>query len=168
MKKIFYFQLVFLFLLVSSVFAKPLDLLNKKAPDFLGKTEEGKIVKLSDVIKEGKPVVFIFFAVGDVDTYKFLPKLNPLYEKYKGKVNMIAGLLSKSDLKELKELKEFVPLKMPLWLVSGKVVNLYQIRKVDVPYVLFIDKDGKIKNIIIRPKSVDRIEKMIKVLIKGK
>ncbi len=168
MRKLFYFQIAFLILFATSVLAKPLDLLNKKAPDFLGKNEEGKVLKLSDVIKQGKPVVFIFFAVGDVDTYKFLPKLNPLYEKYKDKVNIIAGLLSKSDLKEVKELKEFAPLKMPVWLVSGKAIGLYQIRKVDVPYILFIDKNGIIKNIIIRPKSVERIEKNIQLLIKGR
>ncbi len=168
MRKLIYFQFIFFILFATSVLAKPLDLLNKEPPDFLGETEKGKIVKLSDIIKEGKPVVFIFFAVGDVDTYKFLPKLNPLYEKYKDKVNIIAGLLSKSDLKEVKELKKFVPLKMPIWLVSGKAIGLYQIRKVDVPYVLFIGKDGKIKNIIIRPKSVEKIEKNIKLLIRGR
>ncbi len=167
MKKIISLQLIFTLFMVFSVTAKPLDLLNKKAPDFLGMNEEGKVLKLSDVIKKGKPVVFIFFAVGDVDTYKFLPKLNPLYEKYKDKVNMIAGLLSKSDLKEVKELKEFVPLKMPIWLVDSKAIREYQILKVDVPYILFIDKNGIIKNIIIRPKSVEKIEKNIKILIKG-
>jgi peroxiredoxin len=168
MRKIVSLQLIFTFLVAISVFAKPLDLLNKKAPDFLGKTEEGKIVKLSDVIKEGKPLVFIFFAVGDLDTYKFLPKLNPLYEKYKDKVNMIAGLLSKSDLKEVKELKKFVPLKMPVWLVDSKAIREYQILKVDVPYILFIDKNGTIKNIIIRPKSTEKIEKNIELLVKGR
>ncbi len=168
MKKIFYLKFIFLFLFAVSAFAKPLDLLNKEAPDFLGKTEDGKIVKLSDVVKEGKPVVFIFFAVGDVDTYRFLPKLNPLYEKYKDKVNIIAGLLSKSNLKEVKELKQFVPLKMPVWLVDSKAIREYQILKVDVPYILFIDRNGKIKNIIIRPKSIEKIEKNIQLLIKGR
>ncbi len=157
-----------LILVMSSAVAQPKisDYLNKKFLDFPAFNEQGKVVRLSDVAGHGKPVVFIFWAYGDRDSFKFLPKLNYLLDKYKGKVIFIAGLLSRSDLKEVQKAKKLIPLKFPVWLVDYKAAVLYNIRKVDVPLILYIDEKGYIKNIVVRPKSVESVEKYVKDLIK--
>jgi len=160
MRKLF----ILIFAIFGITFAENKDLVGKPAPDFYGKDEAGNIRKLSEF--KGKNVVVIFWAIGDVDTYRFLPKLNPLYKKYKDKVIFIAPLLSKSDAKEVKEAKKMIPLQIPVWLAGTDAIEGYSIEKIDVPYIVFIDKNQTIKNIIIRPKSVEEIEKNIKELIK--
>ncbi len=168
MRKIFnIIAILFIFMYGTSI-AQPKvsEYLNKKFLDFPAFNEQGKVVKLSDVAGHGKPVVFIFWAYGDRDTFKLLPKLNYLLDKYKGKVIFIAGLLSRSNLKEVQKAKKLIPLKFPVWLVDYKAAVLYNIRKVDVPLILYIDGKGYIKNIIVRPKSVESVEKYVKELIK--
>ncbi|MEZ0322795.1 MAG: TlpA disulfide reductase family protein [Hydrogenothermaceae bacterium] len=148
----------------SLVFAT--ELIGDKFKDFYGKDESGKIFKLSDIAGKGKPVVIVFWAIGDVDTYKVLPHINSLYDRYKDKVIFIAPLLSKSDDKEVKEAKKMIPLKLPVWLAGTDSIKAYDIEKVDVPYIVFISKDGKVVNIIKTARDVNQIEKNIKEIIK--
>jgi len=152
-------------------------LIGKQAPDFtfLGEEciyypseiyykENGKLKKrckeyhLKDILKKGKPVVIIFWAIGDrTGTYYFLPELNQLYEKYKDKVEFMAVLLSRSDGKEVQEAKKFIPLKIPVYRAYSDAILNYSISKVDVPYLVFITPDGKIKRILLRPESTSRL-----------
>lgn len=142
------------------------DLVGKQFLDFYGKDESNKIVKLSNVAGKGKPVVVVFWAIGDVDTYKVLPKINPIYDRYREKVIFIAPLLSKSNSKEVQEAKKMIPFKLPVWLAGTDSIKAYEIDKVDVPYLVFISKDGKINAIIKTARDENQIEENIKKLIK--
>lgn len=138
----------------------------EKFRDFHGKDESGKDVKLSDLVQKTKPVVVIFWAIGDVDTYSFLPKLNPIYDQYKDKAVFVAPLLSRSNLQEVKHAKSMIPLNMPVWLASSDSIRAYGIDKIDVPYIVFISKDGKITKIIKTARDVKEVETNIKRLLR--
>jgi peroxiredoxin len=152
MKKVFIMFIMLLFVAVSAFAAMPEDLIGKKFIDVYGKDEKGKIVKLSDVAGKGKPVVVVYWAIGDVDIYKVLPEINKIGKKYKDKIILIAPLLSVSDDKEVKEAKKLLHFEFPVWLA--------------VPYIVFIDKDGTIKNIMVTARDLKKIEENIKNLIK--
>jgi hypothetical protein len=79
--------------------------------------------------------------------------MNKLYDKYKDKVEFITVLLSRSDKEEVQELKKITPIKMPVLRGYSDAIKNYQISKVDVPYILIIDKEGNIRHIILRPES---------------
>ncbi|WP_457623032.1 TlpA family protein disulfide reductase [Persephonella sp.] len=130
------------------------ELIGNKYKTFRGIDESGKVINIKSIVKKGKPAVIIFFAIGDKPgTFDFLPKLNPTYEKYKDKVTFVAVLLSRSSVEEVKKLKELLPLKIPVILAFNETIDRYKISKVDVPYIVFVDKSGKIKRIILRPES---------------
>ena len=127
--------------------------IGKKYKDFHGIDENEKVVKISDLI-EGKPAVVIFIAIGDKPgTFDFMPHMNKLYDKYKDKVEFITVLLSRSDKEEVQELKKITPIKMPVLRGYSDAIKNYQISKIDVPYILVIDKEGNIRHIILRPES---------------
>ncbi|NPA54382.1 MAG: TlpA family protein disulfide reductase, partial [Aquificae bacterium] len=141
--------------------SKGLDLDEKKLSDFIGKEqinfhgidETGKEVDMKS-ITQGKPAVIIFFAIGDKPgTFDFLPNMNKLYDKYKDKVQFVAVLLSRSDAEEVKELKEMLPLKIPVLLGYSDAIKGYEISKVDVPFIVIVDANGKVKHIVVRPES---------------
>ncbi|ACO04817.1 MAG TPA: TlpA family protein disulfide reductase [Persephonella sp.] len=130
------------------------DLIGKDYKTFRGIDETGKVVNIKSLIKEGKPAVIIFFALGDKPgTFDFLPKMNALYDRYGRNVTFVAVLLSRSSPEEVKQLKKMLPLKIPVLLAYNETIKRYSISKVDVPYIVFIDKNGKIKRIILRPES---------------
>ncbi|WP_457622369.1 peroxiredoxin family protein [Persephonella sp.] len=130
------------------------DLIGKNYKTFRGIDETGKVVNISSIIKKGKPAVIIFFALGDKPgTFDFLPKMNALYDRYGRNVTFVAVLLSRSSPEEVKQLKKMLPLKIPVLLAYNETIKRYSISKVDVPYIVFIDRNGKIKRIILRPES---------------
>ncbi len=129
------------------------EYIGKNYKKFRGITEDGKVVNIKQLI-DGKPAVLIFFAIGDKPgTFDFLPHMNRLYEKYKDKVVFVAVLLSRSDKEEVQELKELLPLKIPVLRAYTEAISRYKITKLDVPYMVFIDKNGKVKHILLRPES---------------
>lgn len=153
-------------------------LIGEKAPDFTFLSEECqygpseiyykengewkkrcKEYHFSDILKEekkeGKPILIIFWAIGDrPGTYYFLPEMNKLYDKYKDKIKFMAVLLSKSNGEELQEAKRKLPLKIPVYRAYSDAIRNYNIAKVDVPYLVFIKPDGKIVRTLLRPASV--------------
>ena len=127
--------------------------IGKKYINFHGIDENGKEVAISDIIK-GKPAVIIFFAIGDKPgTFDFMPYMDDLYKKYNSKVKFVAVLLSRSDSEEVKELKKMVPINMPVLRGYSDAIKNYKISKLDVPYMVFIDRNGVVKHIILRPES---------------
>ncbi len=134
-------------------------LAGKEFLDFRMIDEQGRVVHLRDFVKKGKPVVVVFWAIGDQKgTYFFLPEFNKLYDKYKDKVIFLAVLLSRSTPKEVQEAKKFIPLKIPVYRAYSEAIKRYKIAKIDVPYIVLITPDGKIKRIMIRPESYTRYE----------
>ncbi|SNZ06372.1 AhpC/TSA family protein [Persephonella hydrogeniphila] len=128
-------------------------IVGKEFKDFTSIDEKGNEVKASQIV-DHKPAVIIFFAIGDQPgTFKFLPNMNKLYEKYKDKVVFMAVLLSRSNPEEVKKLKKMLPLKIPVYLGYRDAIINYGIRKVDVPLILFVDRNGLITNVIARPES---------------
>lgn len=156
--------LIALLLVFNFTFAE--DLVGGKFIDVYGKDEEGKIRKLSDIAGKGKPVVVIYWAIGDLDTYKVLPRINKIAKKYKDKVVFVAPLLSLSNEEEVKEAKKIIPLDMDVWLAGSDSIKAYSIEKVDVPYLLFIDKEGNIKAIMKTVRDYNAIEQNIKNIIR--
>ena len=129
------------------------EYIGKNYKKFRGITEEGEVVNIKKLI-DGKPAVLIFFAIGDKPgTFDFLPNMNRLYEKYKDKVAFVAVLLSRSDKEEVQELKKILPLKIPVLRAYNEAISRYKITKLDVPYIVFIDKEGKVRHIVLRPES---------------
>lgn len=151
MKKI----LIALFLIFYQSFAFDSSVVGKEFLDFTSRDETGKEVKASQVI-DHKPAVVVFFAIGDQPgTFKFMPQMNSLYEKYKDRVVFMAVLLSRSNPEEVKELKKMLPLKLPVYLGYRDAIINYQIQKVDVPLIIFVDRAGLITHIIARPESTE-------------
>ncbi|MDQ7055092.1 MAG: redoxin domain-containing protein [Persephonella sp.] len=144
-----------LFLIFSQTFAFDSSVVGKEFLDFTSIDEKGKEVKASQII-DHRPAVIVFFALGDQPgTFKFMPHMNSLYEKYRDKVVFMAVLLSRSDPAEVKELKKMLPLKLPVYLGYSDAIINYQIQKVDVPLIVFVDKTGLITHIIARPESTE-------------
>jgi peroxiredoxin len=140
-------------LLFSFSFGFDSTVVGKEFKDFTSIDEKGNVVKASQVI-DHKPAVIIFFALGDqAGTFKFLPNMNRLYEKYKDRVVFMAVLLSRSNAEEVKDLKKMLPLKIPVYLGYKDAILNYGIRKVDVPLILFVDRSGLVTHIIARPES---------------
>ncbi len=135
------------------------QLAGKEFLDFRMIDESGNVVHLKDFVNKHKPVVIVFWAIGDQKgTYWFLPEFNKLYEKYKDKVIFLAVLLSRSTPKEVQEAKKFIPLKIPVYRAYSEAIERYKIAKIDVPYIVLITPEGKIKRIMIRPESYTRYE----------
>jgi thiol-disulfide isomerase/thioredoxin len=133
------------------------EFIGKEQINFHGIDESGKEVDIKS-ITEGKPAVIVFFAIGDKPgTFDFLPHMNELYDKYKDKVEFVGVLLSRSNAKEVQELKKMLPLKMPVLLGYSDAIKGYEISKLDVPFIVFVDEKGKVERIIVRPES-DMIE----------
>ncbi len=134
-------------------------LAGKEFLDFRMIDEKGKVVHLKDFVKKGKPVVIVFWAIGDAPgTFEFLPEFNKLYKKYKDKVIFMAVLLSRSTLEEVQEAKKEIPLDIPVYLAYREAIERYKIAKIDVPYIVLIKPNGEIKRIMIRPESYTRYE----------
>ena len=128
-------------------------LIDNPYPDFHGVDEKGNEVSIKDIVGN-KPAVIIFFALGDKPgTFDFLPNLNPLYDKYGNRVEFVAVLLSRSNSEEVQELKRMLPLKIPVLLGYSDAIRNYEIAKVDVPYIVIINREGVVKHIILRPES---------------
>ncbi|WP_456383587.1 peroxiredoxin family protein [Persephonella sp.] len=141
------------FILVNAVLAFDSSVVGKKLKDFTSIDENGNVVKASRVI-DHKPAVIIFFAIGDKPgTFDFMPAMNSLYEKYRDRVVFMAVLLSRSNPKEVKELKQMLPLKIPVYLGYRDAIKGYNIRKIDVPLILIVDDNQTIRHIIARPES---------------
>ncbi len=129
------------------------NLIGKPYPDFHGIDENGKEVSIKNVIGN-KPAIIIFFAIGDKPgTFDFLPNINSLYDKYGNRIKFVAVLLSRSNSEEVKELKRILPLRIPVLLGYSDAIKNYRIAKVDVPYIVIINRKGIVKHVILRPES---------------
>lgn len=54
---------------------------------------------------------------------------------------------------------------MPVWLAGSDSIKGYSIEKVDVPYLVFIDKNGNIVDIMTTARDIKKIEENIKKLL---
>ncbi len=72
-----------------------------KAPDFTVTTTEGGTIKLSDLVKEGKPVVLYFFATWCSYCGEELTNLKNIYPQYSDKVVFAAVSLDLFENQEV-------------------------------------------------------------------
>ncbi len=170
MNKLRKFFVVFILLIfVSSHLYSKSRMIGKKAKDFRLKSINGKVVRLSKVLKENKLVLINFWATWCPPCRAEIPGLAKVYEKYKNKGFIILGIsldknVSPSMLKDFKhQFKKYldVDISYPILIGSKKVVRDFGgIRA--IPTSFLIDKKGIIREHIIGYISETYLESLIK------
>jgi len=134
------------------------------APEFSLKDYEGREVKLSD-FKGRKPVFLNFWASWCPFCVDELPLMAQVQEKYKDQYVTVA-VNRAEDLETAKKFSDSVNVsdKMVL-LLDPKDKTYKDYRGFAMPYSLFIDKDGIIRDIKLGPLSEAELEVKIKKII---
>ncbi len=134
-----------------------------KAYNFQLKDENGKIVKLEDF--KGNVVLVIFWHPLCGSCRAFMPELNLLYEKFKGKpVKFLAVNMGDENGEEIKKIKEKWGFDIPV-LLDGKSIKS-QYRVIGTPIVYFLRKDLTIDKILYGRTDISKVEKVINNLLK--
>jgi len=134
----------------------------KTIPDFKLLDENGNVVKKSSL--KGKPSILIFWGINCGSCKKELPILQKFYEKYKNKINFYAIVIDTKDTKEVEERKRAWGFDVPVLLDGKKIMYRYNIFGVPISY--FVDKNLKIKRVLIGRVSENKIKKEIENLLK--
>lgn len=140
------------------------DLKGKPAPDFTLQSLDGKNVRLADF--RGKAVLLNFWATWCEPCKKSFPKLQSVYTKYKGQLEIVA--ISEDD--ENSGLKEFGDahgsVKFPLLWDDGKAIAA-KWKPPTMPCTFIVDKTGVVKFVHVgyHDGAEDVIEKQVKSLI---
>jgi len=155
------FLIISLIIMVNTINANNPD--NKKAPEIVLKTLEGKTVKLSDY--KGKIVIVDFWATWCPPCRKGIPDLIELQKTY-SKYLVVLGI-SLDQERTLKDLKPFIEnygINYPVVLGDEKVVKDYGGINA-IPTSFIIDQKGFIidSHVGLVPKTVyeDKIKKLL-------
>ena len=132
------------------------------APDFSGKTVDGKVIKLSDF--RGKPVLLDFWATWCGPCVTEIPNIKKTYEKFKDKVVFIGINLDYS----LVNLKKFLKKEKIEWIQifdrkgwESEIVKKYRVK--GIPAIFLIDSKGKIVKINLRGEEIlEKVEEIVK------
>ena len=167
-KKFFVVFILLIFFTLFNLYSKS-RMIGKKAKDFRLKSINGKVVRLSKVLKKNKLVLINFWATWCPPCRAEIPGLAKVYKKYKNKGFIILGIsldrnVSPSMLKDFKyQFKKYldVDISYPILIGSDKVVrNFGGIRA--IPTSFLIDKKGIIREHIIGYISDTYLESLIK------
>jgi cytochrome c biogenesis protein CcmG/thiol:disulfide interchange protein DsbE len=155
------FLIISLIIMVNTINANNPD--NKKAPEIVLKTLEGKTVKLSDY--KGKIVIVDFWATWCPPCRKGIPDLIELQKTYsKDLVVLGISLDQERTLKDLKPFIENYGINYPVVLGDEKVVKDYGGINA-IPTSFIIDQKGFIidSHVGLVPKTVyeDKIKKLL-------
>jgi len=155
------FIIISLIVMVNTINANTPD--NKKAPEIVLKTLEGKTVKLSDY--KGKIVIVDFWATWCPPCRKGIPDLIELQKTYsKDLVVLGISLDQERTLKDLKPFIENYGINYPVVLGDEKVVKDYGGINA-IPTSFIIDQKGFIidSHVGLVPKTVyeDKIKKLL-------
>lgn len=112
------------------------------AIDFTLEGLDGKDVALSDVLKEEKTAVLLFWAAWCPYCRTELPRMEKFYQENKDKVEVIAVDVQESRAKVERFVRK-MELSYPIVLdTEGDVARNYNV--LGVPTIVAVDKDGKI------------------------
>ena len=115
--------------------------LESKAPDFTLHTMSGTNLRLQE--QRGNVVMINFWATWCGPCQQELPKLNQLYEKYRGAGFVLLGVNVDDDVKHASAVAGKLGLTFPVLLDTDKSLShLYDLSI--MPSTLLIDRDGKV------------------------
>ncbi len=134
----------------------------KTIPYFKLLDENGKVVKRQDL--KGKPSILIFWGLNCGSCKKELPVFTKYYKKYKDKINFYAIVIDTKDIEEVQERKKAWGFDIPVLLDGRKIMYKYKIFGVPITY--FVDKNLKVKKVLIGRVSEEKIKKEIENLLK--
>ena len=113
------------------------------APDFSLEDTEGNLITLSDY-KDNNVVVLDFFTSWCPTCIRYLSEVNKCFGAYKDKGLIVIGVDIEEPLAKVKKLVKKHKLNYPVVLdLKAEAASSYGVR--GVPYMVIIDKTGKIK-----------------------
>lgn len=132
------------------------------APDFTLSGLDGKPYRLSEI---KKPTIINFWASWCGPCRAETPDLMRLYDKYDGKLEILAVNVTVNDKEEnAKKFVQFFGMKFPvLFDRRGEVANTYQVMA--FPTNVFVDKEGTIVHIADGLLPMEQVEKIIQPLL---
>ena len=119
--------------------------LGSSAPNWSLYAADGK--KMSSTQMRGKVVMLDFFFIGCGNCMSSLKSLNNLHEKYKNQSFALASITERDSKKSMLEFEKNYHIKYPAYVNAGDMVKSYRVRA--FPTFYFIDKEGKIANVIV-------------------
>lgn len=130
------------------------------APEFAFPTQDGKLLGPKDY--RGKTLIIDFWASWCGPCIAEIPHLKKLYENYKDKGLEILSVSIDKDSKEW--LKAVETIQMPWKQVlspnaGAELMSLYQFNM--IPFIILIDKDGKIVNKHLRGEALETAVKQL-------
>jgi len=134
----------------------------KTIPYFKLIDENGKIVERDNL--KGKPSILIFWGLNCGSCKKELPLFSKYYKKYKNEINFYAIVIDTDSIKDVKNRKIYWKFDIPVLLNGKKIMYKYNIFGVPITY--FVDKNLKVKKILIGKSSEEKIKKEIELLLK--
>ncbi|MFH1847003.1 MAG: TlpA disulfide reductase family protein [Candidatus Omnitrophota bacterium] len=114
----------------------------EKAPEFTLENMQGAEVRLSELLKDDKKVVLVFFTTWCVYCVREIPEVNNFYQQNMDKAH-VYGINIQESKKKVEAFAESKGIKYPIIFdTDGRVASLYGIR--GIPAVIGIDKDGSL------------------------
>jgi len=111
-----------------------------KAPDFVVSTTEGETIRLSDLQKEGKPVVIEFIATWCPYCNKDLTTLKDVYPAYSDKIEFLAiGLDQKESNSVLRNWKQQNNFSVTLASGTSSILRDYGVTYTTTRYIIGVD-----------------------------
>ncbi len=157
MKKII-ISILFLLLLFSLVSAQ------EKAYNFLLQDISGKTYRLSDY--KGKVVIVNFFATWCRFCRMEIPHLVSLAGEYKDKVQIFSISVDENPHDVLPKFIRDFNINYPVLIANEDVISAYGGLTEGIPYTVFIDKNGIIRNTYLGARDKKVFEEEISKLLK--
>jgi len=112
------------------------------APDFTLRNLEGQNLRLKE--QRGQVVLVNFWATWCAPCRQEMPKLNALYDKYKGSGFVLLGVNVDDDTRNAASVAAKLGVRFPVLLDTDKSVSkLYQLNS--MPSTVLIDRDGRVR-----------------------
>lgn len=120
--------------------------LSAVTPDFTLKTLDDQEITLSNL--KGKVVLLDFWATWCAPCRESIPHLVQLYRAHQGRGFEVVGIsLDKGDKEIVRRFVQSMDIPYPIVIAPENVVRSYQVNS--IPNVVFIDREGKIREKIV-------------------